>query len=107
LGYPTANLRIQDKYKIIPAFGVYVVKAIHNNQEFAGMMNIGINPTTENFGLHIEVNIFDFDQEIYGDMLTVKILARLRNEKKFASLEELKLAIAADKIASLKFLRNL
>ena len=107
LGYPTANLFIADSFKILPAYGVYVVKAIHNGIEYGGMMNIGTNPTTDSFGLHIEVNIFDFDREIYGDNLTVKVLERLRDEKKFDGLPSLIRAIDEDKIQSLEVLRKL
>jgi len=104
LGYPTANLKLEDKYKIIPAFGVYAVKAIHDGTEYGAMMNIGNNPTTDKSGVHIEVNIFNFNQEIYGDTLTVRVIERLRDEKKFNGLEELKAAINQDKIQSLQVL---
>jgi len=107
LGYPTANIQIADPYKIKPANGVYVVKAFYDGKEFGGMMNIGTNPTTDvENGIHVEVNIFDFDHEIYGERLAVQVVDRIRDEKKFNGLDELVAAIGKDKQISLQVIEN-
>ena len=101
IGYPTANLQMQDNKKLIPGNGVFAVKVdLQKPGEkitfFNGMMNIGVRPTVEGTFRMIEVNIFDFDEEIYGDTLTVHIIKRLRNEQKFNGLEELKAQLLKD-----------
>lgn len=97
IGYPTANIDINDKYKIIPADGVYAVNVIHDGKIFEGMLNIGNNPTVEGKGRSIEVNIFNFDKEIYGDDATIIFIERLRDEVKFNGLEQLKEQLSKDK----------
>jgi riboflavin kinase/FMN adenylyltransferase len=97
IGYPTANLQVTDTYKLIPGDGVYAVKIKHKNAFYSGMLNIGNNPTVEGKGRSIEVNIFDFDKEIYGDEATIYFIERLRDEVKFNNLEELKQQLARDK----------
>ncbi len=100
IGYPTANVFIENKDKLIPKTGVYAVNVFHNNKSYKGMLNIGTNPTTDtDNNIKIEVNIFDFDADIYGDEIKLEFVKRIRNEEKFANLEELKNAIANDKIA--------
>lgn len=97
LGFPTANLLVEDKDKLIPLPGVYLVKA--ESAEFSnyGMMNIGLNPTTDTDNkLKIELNIFNFDKNIYGKVIKVEFFARIRDEIKFNSLEELKAKIKED-----------
>lgn len=106
IGFPTANIFVDYKYKLIPADGVYAVKVKHKNQVYGGMLNIGNNPTVNGKVKTIEVNIFDFDQQIYGDDATIYFVARLRDELKFNGLEELTAAIAADKVNSLKILNS-
>ncbi len=116
IGYATANLFIEEDKKLIPGNGVYVVQVQLNEKDvyesianaasqlLTGMMNIGIRPTVEGTMRMIEVNIFDFDKEIYGDTLTVMILKRLRNEQKFSGLDELKGQLAKDKEQAVQFL---
>ncbi len=100
IGYPTANIFIENPDKLIPKIGVYAVNVFHNNKAYKGMLNIGTNPTTDSDNnIKIEVNIFDFDEEIYGDEIKLEFVKRIRNEEKFANLEELKNALANDKIA--------
>jgi riboflavin kinase/FMN adenylyltransferase len=90
LGYPTANLHIPEKYKLIPANGVYAVKSIVRGELVNGMLNIGTRPTIEEAGgLSIETHLFDFDGDIYGEEMTVQLLQRIRDEKKFADVNEL------------------
>lgn len=90
LGFPTANLELQEAYKLVPANGVYAVKVLRVDQVMFGMLNIGIKPTVSNANeISIEVNIFDFDQEIYDEELTIHFLERIRDEQKFENKEAL------------------
>lgn len=104
IGYPTANVFIGDKYKLIPADGVYAVKVEVKGKLYGGMLNIGNNPTIAGKGRSIEVNIFDFNETIYGEDATIFFIKRLRDELKFAGLDELKNALAIDKQNALKIL---
>ncbi len=105
LGYPTANVQVEDKYKLIPADGIYAVNAEIENKIHNGMMSIGINPTVSAKNAKtIEVNIFDFEKEIYGENIRIFFKEKLRDEKKFESMEALRKAIDADKEKSLKIL---
>lgn len=96
LGYPTANMEI-DKKKIRPKNGVYFVRVKVDNQLYRGMMNIGVRPTLNKHEPSIEVNIFDFDRDIYGEEITVYFYDRNREEIKFTSLEELIQQLNRDK----------
>lgn len=99
IGYPTANLLIKDKDKLIPKNGVYFVKVNVSGHFYYGMMNIGTNPTTDtDLKLKAEVNIFNFNEDIYGTEIEVSFLDRIRNEEKFESLQELINAIKKDEI---------
>lgn len=105
IGYPTANLHIADAEKLIPGNGVYAVNGVINHPEqhdrsYKGMMNIGIRPTINGTQRTIEINIFDFDADIYGGTLQVFVKQKLREEKKFNGLEELKEQLAKDKASS-------
>lgn len=100
IGYPTANIFVEDTDKLIPKIGVYAVNIILNSITYKGMLNIGTNPTTDaDNKIKIEVNIFDFNKDIYGETLKVEFVKWIRDEEKFANLEELKQALANDKIA--------
>ena len=100
IGYPTANIFVEDKDKLIPKIGVYAVNVVVDGKRYKGMLNVGINPTTDTDKLiKIEVNIFEFDEDIYGHDIKVEFVKWIRNEEKFANLEELKSALANDKIA--------
>ncbi|MES2589891.1 MAG: bifunctional riboflavin kinase/FAD synthetase [Bacteroidota bacterium] len=98
IGFPTANIEIQDSHKLVPAFGVYAVKVkLENGQVHFGMMNIGVNPTvTDENKIHCEVAILDFSADIYETKISVYLLKRIRDEKKFNGLEALKTQIQAD-----------
>jgi len=90
IGFPTANIKPEAEEKIIPRTGVYFVSVELNGLKFYGMTNIGYNPTTDlDRQIKIEVNIFDFDQDIYGVTLKIIFLKRLRDEQKFENLEML------------------
>jgi riboflavin kinase/FMN adenylyltransferase len=105
IGYPTANLEIEDKHKLIPAEGIYAVYVKHQEKTYKAMLYIGKRTTLGNdLALSIEVNIFDFEQDIYGEMLTLYFIKQLRKEEKFESLMALQQQLALDKIHSLQVL---
>ncbi len=107
LGYPTANIDLDDKKKLIPKIGVYAVKFFVRNAWYDGMMSIGHNPTFhESHERTTEVNIFDFDEDIYGENVTVKCIERTRDEKKFNAIEELIQEMGHDKITIQKILKH-
>lgn len=95
IGFPTANLKAEDKL-IIPKNGIYAVKVYIKNKVYYGATNIGYNPTVNGKTLSIETNIIDFDEEIYGEIIKVEFLDRIRDEKKFNSLDELKSQLRKD-----------
>ena len=99
IGYPTANLQIEDEHKLVPGNGVYAVLASINKTGnlLKGMMNIGLRPTINGTSKVIEINIFDFDHDIYGETLTVSLKKYLRSEIKFNGLEALKTQLGKDK----------
>ncbi|ERK53371.1 bifunctional riboflavin kinase/FAD synthetase [Leptotrichia sp. oral taxon 879] len=96
LGFPTANLRFENK--IYPEFGVYGVKVHIEDDEkiYNGVMNIGKNPTVDIGVLSVEANIFDFSEDIYGKIILIEVLENIRSEKKFDSIDELKKQIGND-----------
>lgn len=106
IGYPTANISIEENYKLIPAQGVYVVSSIIDGKTVFGMMNIGTNPTVGGTVQTIEINYFDLDKDLYDLKIAVSILSRIREEKKFESLEKLKQQLLQDKKSSLDFINN-
>jgi riboflavin kinase/FMN adenylyltransferase len=109
LGFPTANLQVNDSRKLIPAPGVYAVtckKSTTNSQRLLGMMNIGTRPT---FGTHaqtLEVHLLDYEGDLYGKEITVSFIKRLREERRFDNEEELKTQLKedADSVHSLEFI---
>lgn len=104
--FPTANLLIQDKYKLIPRNGVYVVKSTINQKTIFGMMNIGFNPTVAGENLTIEIHYFDFDADLYDQEIKVSILTYLRPEQKFDSIDLLKGQLEKDKNTALTFIKG-
>ena len=97
IGFPTANIKVEENYKILPKNGVYFVSCkIKNIQKF-GMMNIGFNPTFGNKKLTIEVNIFDFEQDVYGENIKIEFIKFIRNEIKFQNIDELIKQIKIDR----------
>ncbi|MBT8258691.1 MAG: riboflavin biosynthesis protein RibF, partial [Bacteroidia bacterium] len=97
LDFPTANLQIAESFKLIPKNGVYAVKSEIDGDNIYGMMNIGVNPTVnENSDQNIEIHFFDFDKDIYGQELQIDVLVRLRDERKFDSLDALKSQLDID-----------
>ncbi len=108
LGFPTANIEASDKYKIIPGYGVYAVKVELGSHIYNGMLNIGTRPTFNKNADNrsIEVNIFDFDGDLYGKEITLKFVGKIRDEKKFENIEMLVSQLIKDKKAALKMLNS-
>lgn len=106
LGFPTANIESSNKYKIIPGYGVYAVKVRLKQGEYNGMLNIGTRPTFNNNADNrsIEVNIFDFDGDIYGQEITLGFVAKIRDEKKFSGIEMLVEQLKKDKTDAFRIL---
>lgn len=99
IGFPTANLTVEDNYKIIPANGVYAIKAklpAESDVVWEGMCNIGIRPTFGGKFQTIEAHLFDFDQDLYGSQLSLEFIHQLREERKFSSIEVLKKQLIED-----------
>lgn len=97
IGFPTANLHIASEEKLIPGNGVYAVRVKdEQGDRWGGMMNIGVRPTVDGTRRVIEVNIFDFNRDIYGQNLQVHLVAKLRDEVKFTGIEALKEQLAKD-----------
>ena len=97
INFPTANLNIKESYKLIPSKGVYLVRVYYNNNFFEGMMNIGNRPTIQGIDQTQEVHIFNFNKNIYGEYLKILFLKKIRDEKKFNSIEDLKNQLIKDK----------
>ena len=97
IGYPTANLKIFEKYKLKPQNGVYLTRTKLKKQTYFGMMNIGIRPTISAKNNQIETHLFDFNGNLYGHEMTLEILEKIREEKKFKSIEKLKIQLDVDK----------
>ena len=106
INFPTANLHIEEKYKLIPKKGVYIVKSIVKDQLYFGMMNIGKNPTIKGKKKSIEIHFFDFDQDIYGSSLKIELIKRIRSEEKFDSVKDLKKQLEKDKSFALNYLSS-
>ncbi|MGI9550415.1 MAG: bifunctional riboflavin kinase/FAD synthetase [Aurantibacter sp.] len=104
MSFPTANLFIKESYKLIPKNGVYVVNAELNGELTSGMMNIGYNPTVNGTQRSIEIHFFDFEGDLYEQTIKVNILERIRDEHKFASVEELKKQLERDREISISIL---
>lgn len=107
IGFPTANIQIEEDYKLIPKNGVYAAKALLKNREVFGMMNIGFNPTVNGEKQSIEIHLFDFDEDIYDEKIEVSMLHYLREEQKFGSVELLKSQLNQDKLDALSFIGQL
>lgn len=104
IDFPTANIELKHANKILPAIGSYAVIIEHKNMKYKGMLNIGRRPTVNGNSLSIEVNIFEFSNNIYGDKLVVHFIDRIRTEYKFESVDALKEQLNQDKNASIKIL---
>lgn len=108
IGFPTANLAISDSHKLIPADGVYaVLTSIEDGDSHWAMMNIGVRPTVDGTSRKLEVHLIDFDEDLYGQRLRVEFVARLRDEHKFASIEELTKQLSEDRLRCITALESI
>ena len=106
IGFPTANLMIEENYKLIPKNGVYIVKSKLNNKTVFGIMNIGTNPTVNGNKQSIEVYYLDFDLNLYNQNIKISILKYIRSEEKFESLSLLQQQLEKDKATALAFIKT-
>lgn len=106
MDFPTANLQIEESYKLIPKYGVYIVNANINGEVVFGMMNIGTNPTVNGNDESIETHFFNFDQDIYNQKIRINVLQRIRDEQRFESVEALKTQIHRDKKTALNYIAS-
>lgn len=106
LSYPTANIELQNKHKIIPKQGVYLIQSDLDNEVVYGMMNIGTKPTFDTTNPSIEVHFFDWNGDLYEQTLQVKLLKWVREEQKFGSVEELQAQIHADERYCRSYISN-
>ena len=108
LGFPTANIKLNDESKLLPAIGIYAVEVLIENKKYNGLLSIGRRPTFYIDGLvTTEVYILDFDQDIYGRQVTVNMVERIRGEEKFSTTEELIVHMNKDKEAGLEIFNKL
>lgn len=104
IGFPTANIKVLDPNKLIPANGVYAVKVFINKRTFNGMLNSGVRPTVDGLTHTIEVHLFDFNEDIYDQTIKVAFVDKLRDEKKFDGLDALTNQLQKDKLHALDIL---
>lgn len=107
LNYPTANLHIEEDYKLIPKNGVYIVKSFIDGKTYFGMMNIGTNPTVNGTKQTIETHFFDTSFNLYNKRIQIEMIKRIRDEKKFDSLQQLQDAMQQDEDFSRDFINSL
>ena len=104
MGFPTANIQLQDERKLLPAAGVYAVEVCVEGETYGGMLNIGVRPTVSCSGIvRIEVHIFDFDRDIYHREIKIALMARIRGERKFDGVKELASQLKRDREECLKW----
>lgn len=104
INYPTANIHIDETYKLVPKIGVYVTRTVIDGKTYNGITNIGTNPTVNGEVKKVETYILDFDGDLYGKTLEISFLAYIREELKFDSIESLQNAIAQDEIYARDYL---
>lgn len=104
LGFPTANIEVEDENKLIPKNGVYIVKALIEGEIVYGVMNVGLRPTfADTLNIVIEAHLFEFNKNVYGQKIQIELLKRIRDEKKFNNTEELIYQIGKDKKEAIQF----
>lgn len=104
IGFPTANIHVSDKNKLIPNDGVYAVNIFVNNKKYCGMLNSGYRPTVDGKNHSIEVHLFDFDEDIYNQFITIQYVDKIREEIKFENLDSLKNQLEKDKLRAIQIL---
>tara|TARA_B110000503_G_scaffold27766_1_gene44361 strand:- start:653 stop:1585 length:933 start_codon:yes stop_codon:yes gene_type:complete len=107
ISFPTANIEVHESYKLVPKNGVYIVKTFIDKKLIFGMMNIGINPTFDGTKQSIEIHFLNFNKNIYNQNLTIYMISRIRDEKKFNSVEDLKTQLELDKVSTLSYIESL
>jgi|TARA_B110000967_G_C18829239_1_gene533122 riboflavin kinase/FMN adenylyltransferase len=107
ISFPTANIEVHESYKLVPKNGVYIVKTIIDKKLIFGMMNIGVNPTFDGTKQSIEIHFLNFNKNIYNQNLTIYMISRIRDEKKFNSVEDLKTQLELDKVSTLSYIESL
>ena len=107
IGFPTANIQIEEDYKLVPLNGVYIAKSVLEGKTIYGMMNIGTRPTVDGTTQTIEVYFFDFNEDLYNRKITVSLLKRMRSEQKFVSVDDLKTQLLLDKTAAQDYIRQI
>ena len=107
IGFPTANLAIEESYKLIPKNGVYIIQSLINEKLIFGMMNIGFNPTVNGDSQTIEIHFFDFTDDLYDKKIQIQVLKRIRDEQKFENLDLLAQQLIEDKKVAVAYLKNL
>lgn len=106
IGYPTANLKPEHPDKAIPKKGIYAVQVRVDGSWYGGMMNIGVRPTFDGITKTLEAHIFEFDQSIYGKTIQIRFYDRIRDEKKFSGIDQLKAQLDQDKDDTLQVLNS-
>ena len=106
IDFPTANIEIKETYKIIPKNSVYLVKTKINSNTYFGMMNIGIRPTVGGTNKSLEIHFFNFKDNIYGKNVSIEIIKKIRDEKKFSSIDQLKIQLKKDEQFCLKLINK-
>jgi len=106
IGFPTANIHIPNDYKLVPCDGAYAVEVKVEEHRYKGMLNIGNRPTLKGINKTVEVNLFNFSDDLYDRRVTVYFKEYLRPEEKFANLEELKLQLEQDRLKAMKIFNN-
>jgi riboflavin kinase/FMN adenylyltransferase len=106
MGFPTANIDTFDRHKLVPGDGVYAVLVTTAGERFKGMLNIGVRPTVNHNADHktVEVHIFDFNEDIYNQEITLSFIGKIRDEQKFASIDQLRNQLINDRISALNVL---
>ncbi|PIA79120.1 riboflavin biosynthesis protein RibF [Gaetbulibacter sp. 4G1] len=104
LGFSTANIKVKEGYKLIPKYGSYIVSSVINDEKIFGMLNIGVNPTVDGNTESIEVHFFNFNKNIYNEIIQIDLHKRIRDEQKFESVDALKLQLAKDKKTALAYI---
>ncbi|MCG8580893.1 MAG: bifunctional riboflavin kinase/FAD synthetase [Bacteroidales bacterium] len=109
IGYPTANIEVEEPYKLIPPDGVYAVKVRVEGKDYGGMLNIGYRPTVNHNVDHrsLEVHIFDFNRDIYSEEIELEFVERVRDEQKFANVDALKAQLKKDEFVIRAIVENL
>lgn len=107
INFPTANIKIEEEYKLIPQNGVYIVRSFIDGNLVYGMMNIGTNPTVDGKKQSIEVHYLDFEGDLYDKIIAVELLHRIRSEEKFPSFDTLRQQIEKDRITAKEFIKDL